>query len=152
MARIAVFPGSFDPITKGHEAIIQRAAPLFDEIVVAIGVNANKQYFFTLEQRTQFLEATFADLPNVRVASYEGLTVNYCNSIGAGFILRGLRNTIDFEYEQSIAQMNREVASNIETVLMFTDPAFSAINSTIVRDIIRNGGDASPWIPAAVQL
>jgi pantetheine-phosphate adenylyltransferase len=152
MRKIAVFPGSFDPITLGHESIILRGAPLFDEIVVAIGTNSNKKYFFDLEQRKNFIEETFANVSNVRVSTYEGLTVDYCESIDATYILRGLRNTIDFEYEKSIAQMNRSLKPNIETIFMFSDPEHSAINSTIVRDILRHGGNVDAYLPQAIKL
>lgn len=152
MTKIAVFPGSFDPVTKGHESMVRRGLPLFDEIVVAIGVNSSKKYFFSLDERKYMLEKTFADLPNVRIETYEGLTADYCKKIGANSILRGLRNSIDFEYEKSIAQMNRGLAPEIETIFMATDPELSAINSTIVRDIIRNGGDGSAFLPDAVKL
>ncbi len=148
----AVFPGSFDPITIGHEAMVRRAAHLFDEIVVAIGHNSKKQYMYTLEQRKAWLEAVFADVPNVSVASYQGLTTNFCKEVEAGYILRGLRSGSDFEFERSIAQMNRAISDGLETVLLITDPEHSAINSTIIRDIVRNGGDASPFVPKQVNL
>lgn len=152
MSKIAVFAGSFDPITLGHESIILRAAPLFDEIVVAIGTNSSKKYFFDLEQRKKFIEDTFANVPNIRVETYSGLTVDFCESIGANYILRGLRNTVDFEFEKSIAQMNRSMKPNIETIFMFTDPEHSAINSTIVRDILRHGGNVDAYLPQAIKL
>lgn len=151
MERIAVFPGSFDPITKGHEAVVRRGLPLFDQIIVAVGVNSGKAGFFTLEQRLDFIRQTFADEPRVKVAHYEGLTVNYCKKVKAPYLLRGLRTTVDFNYEFTIAQMNRQVGE-IETVFLMTDPEFIAINSTVVRDIIRNGGDARPFLPNALQL
>ncbi|MGD1846146.1 MAG: pantetheine-phosphate adenylyltransferase [Salibacteraceae bacterium] len=151
MERIAVFPGSFDPITKGHEAVVKRAIPLFDKVVVAIGVNSTKSGFFPLEQRLTFLKQTFEGLPTVEVTQYSGLTINYCKGIGAQFLLRGLRNTADFNYEFTIASMNRQVGA-VETVFLMTDPEFLAINSTVVRDIIRNGGDATPFLPNALQL
>lgn len=147
----AVFPGSFDPITIGHEALVRRAAGLFDELVVAIGHNSKKQYMYPLEQRKAWLEAVFADLPNVTTASYEGLTTDYCKSIDAGYLLRGLRSGTDFEFERSIAQMNAAI-SGIETVFLITAPEHSAINSTIVRDIVRHGGDASAFVPKPVKL
>lgn len=152
MAKIAVFPGSFDPITVGHEALVRRGVDLFDEIVVALGVNSSKKYFFDLEKRKAMIEATFADLPQVRVETYEGLTIDFCKSIGAGFLLRGLRTGPDFEFERPIAQMNRAMSAEIETVFLVSAPEYSAINSTIVRDIIRHGGDVSRFIPRAISL
>lgn len=147
MKKTAVFPGSFDPVTKGHESIIKRALPLFDEIIIAIGVNSQKSYLFPLEQRKKWLKQIFANEPKIRVETYEGLTVNFCRKINAGFILRGLRTSADFEFERSIAQMNKAMADNIETIFIVGNPELSAINSTIVRDIIRNGGDASQFLP-----
>jgi pantetheine-phosphate adenylyltransferase len=152
MKRIAVFPGSFDPITKGHEDIVKRVVPLFDEIIVGIGVNSSKNYFFSLEKRMQFIEQTFAGEPKIKVQSYSGLTIDYCRSVGAQFILRGLRTSADFEFERGIAQMNKAMAPGIETIFILTAPELSAINSTIVRDILRNGGDASQFVPSSIQL
>lgn len=148
----AVFPGSFDPITIGHEALVRRAIPLFDEIVVAIGHNSNKQYMYPLEQRQQWIADVFADAPSVSVATYQGLTTDYCQSINAGFLLRGLRSSTDFEFERSIAQMNRAISDGLETVFLITDPEHSAINSTIIRDIVRNGGNADAFVPKQVNL
>jgi len=152
MKRIAVFPGSFDPITKGHEDIVNRASGLFDELVVAIGINTTKKYMFSLEQRLQWLEQTFESNPKIRVASYKGLTVDFCKKIGAQFMLRGLRSSIDFEYERSIAQMSKELNSDIETVLFYTSPKLSAINSSIVREILKNNGDVSSFIPENIRI
>ena len=147
MKRIALFPGSFDPITKGHESVVRRSAVLFDEIVVAIGENIDKQYMFSLEKRKSWIENTFSDLNNVKIAAYKGLTVDFCKSINAKFIIRGLRSSIDFNYEKSVALMNNTLSSDIETVLLFTDPKYSMISSTSVRDIIKNNGDCSKLIP-----
>ena len=152
MSRIAVFPGSFDPITVGHEDIVQRALSLFDTIIVAIGENSTKQYMFPLQKRKEWLETLFENEEKVKVKSYEGLTVDFCTKAGAAYIIRGLRSAADFEFEQSIAQMNRAMAPGIETVFLPANPKHSAINSTIVRDIIRNGGDASAFVPAGVEL
>jgi pantetheine-phosphate adenylyltransferase len=152
MKRIAVFPGSFDPITRGHENIVRRAARLFDEIVVAIGSNSSKSSMFTLEQRTAWLEEVFLDLPNVRVTSYDGLTIDFASRIGARYLLRGVRNGGDFEYERTIAQMTKAMAPELETVILFTDPEFAAINSTVVREILKNNGDVSQFIPASVRI
>ncbi|NEN22415.1 pantetheine-phosphate adenylyltransferase [Cryomorpha ignava] len=152
MARIAVFPGSFDPITKGHENLIRRALPLFDKVIVAIGVNADKKYMFSLEERKEWIRQTFSFAENFEVGSYEGLTVNYCRSVNANYIIRGLRNAEDFQFESSIAQMNRELAAEIDTVFLVTSPEYSAYSSSIVRDILRNDGDVSKFIPNSIQL
>ena len=150
--RRAVFPGSFDPITRGHENILRRAAGLFDEVVVAIGVNQDKQGMFPLEQRMAWCRDTFADLPQVRVTSFEGLTVDFCRSIGAGWLIRGVRNGGDFEYERTIAQMTKHLDSELDTMILFTDPEFAAISSSVVRDIAHHGGDVSRFVPDAVDL
>ncbi|MBL4625437.1 MAG: pantetheine-phosphate adenylyltransferase [Flavobacteriales bacterium] len=151
MEKVAVFPGSFDPITKGHESIIKRALPLFDKIVVAIGVNSSKKYMFSLEQRLNFCKKTFGD-DKISVETYEGLTIDYCSTIGAKYLLRGLRTSADFEFERGIAQMNNAMNLEIETIFMLTPPELSAISSTIVRDIIKNGGDVSQFIPKGISL
>lgn len=152
MKRIAVFPGSFDPITRGHESLVRRALPLFDEIIVAIGVNSTKNYFYPLEKRKLWIEKTFADCKTVRVETFSGLTVDFCKANNAGFILRGIRSGGDFEFETPIAQMNKGLAGNIETIFLVPLPELSAISSTILRDIVRHGGDASAYVPAAVDL
>ncbi len=152
MARIAIFPGSFDPITKGHENLIRRALPLFDKVIVAIGINAEKKYMFTLEERMNWIKQTFSFEDRVEVGSYQGLTVNYCRSVGAMHIIRGLRNAEDFQFEKSIAQMNRELAQEVDTVFLVTNPEYAAYSSSIVRDIHRNGGDVSKFIPNSIQL
>jgi pantetheine-phosphate adenylyltransferase len=147
--RRAVFPGSFDPITLGHLDIIKRALPLFDEIIIAIGVNIDKKYMFTLNDRKQFIETTFIDQPKIKVKTYKGLTVDFCTTEDAGFILRGLRNTTDFTYEQAIAQTNASMAG-IESVFLVASPTISNISSSIVRDVKRNGGDISKMVPKVV--
>jgi pantetheine-phosphate adenylyltransferase len=152
MKRIAVFPGSFDPITKGHENVVRRAASMFDEIIVAIGHNTTKQTMFDLEKREKWIVGTFADLSHIRVAVYEGLTVDFCKKEGARFLLRGLRNSGDFEYERTIAHMNKALWNELETVLMFTDTAFVSVHSTVIREIIKNNGNVSEFVPAAVLL
>ena len=149
--RKAVFPGSFDPITLGHQDIIKRSMPLFDEIVIAIGVNADKKYMFSLEERKRFIEETFKEETKVSVITYEGLTIDLCHKIKAEFILRGLRNPADFEFEKAIAHTNRAL-SNIETVFLLTAAETSFISSSIVRDVIRNGGDYQKLVPEAVRL
>ena len=145
----AIFPGSFDPITNGHYDIIKRSVSLFDEIIVAIGVNAEKKYMFSLEDRKRFIEDAFKDEPKVRVITYTGLTIDLCKKEKAEFILRGLRNPADFEFEKAIAHANRTL-SKIETVFLLTAARTSFISSSIVRDVIRNGGDASKLVPSAV--
>ena len=150
--KIAVFPGSFDPITIGHVDLVNRAMPLFDEIVVAIGINSQKKYLFDLQKRIDWLENVFADNPKVRVDSFEGLTVDFCSKIGAGYLLRGLRNASDFDYEKTISQLNHIIGNDIETVFLISRPEYSHISSTIVREIIRAGGDIGPFIPGGVQL
>lgn len=148
---IAVFPGSFDPITIGHVSIVRRALPLFDRIVVAMGVNNSKKGLFTVEQRMAWLTATFADSPKVKVTSFEGLTVDLCKREGAAFILRGVRNGIDHDYERAIALMNRAMAG-IETVLLPAEAEHAHISSTIVRELAANKADISAFVPAAVRL
>ena len=152
MEKIAVFPGSFDPITIGHESIVLRAIPLFDKIIVAVGVNAEKAGFFSVEKRVEWLENVFEDYPSVQVKTYQGLTVDFCKANNIGFILRGLRTSADFEFERSIGQVNKHMYPQIETVFLLTTPEHTALNSSIVRDIIRNNGDASPFVPKQVKF
>jgi pantetheine-phosphate adenylyltransferase len=148
--RRAVFPGSFDPLTLGHTDIIDRALPLFDEIIVAIGTNSTKKYMFPLEQRRKFIEETYSGISKIKVDTYQGLTIDYCKRIDSDFILRGLRNPADFEFEKAIAQTNRKM-SKIETVFLLTSADTSYISSSIVRDIIKNKGDVSLLVPKAVH-
>ncbi|MBZ9652988.1 pantetheine-phosphate adenylyltransferase [Psychroflexus montanilacus] len=147
----AVFPGSFDPVTIGHYDIIMRGLTLFDEIILAIGVNSEKKYMFTLEERRAFLENTFKDEPKIKVDTYKGLTVNYCKENEANFILRGLRNPADFEFEKAIAHTNRKL-EKIETVFLLTSSGKSYISSSIVRDVIRHKGDYSSLVPESVVV
>ncbi len=147
--RKAIFPGSFDPITNGHSDIIKRGVSLFDEVIVAIGVNAEKKYMFSLEDRKRFIEETFKNEPKVKVITYSGLTIDLCKKEKAEFILRGLRNPADFEFEKAIAHTNR-VMSKIETVFLLTAARTSFISSSIVRDVLRNGGDISQLVPESV--
>ncbi|MCL4142818.1 UNVERIFIED_CONTAM: hypothetical protein GTU68_054776 [Idotea baltica] len=147
----AIFPGSFDPLTLGHYDIIKRGVTLFDEIVVAIGVNADKKYMFSLKERKRFIEEAFTDEPKVKVMTYEGLTVDFCKEIEADFILRGLRNPADFEFEKAIAHTNRHL-STIETVFLLTAARTSFIASSIVRDVIRNNGDYTKLVPDSVRV
>jgi pantetheine-phosphate adenylyltransferase len=147
----AIFPGSFDPFTLGHYDIIERGAKLFDEVIIAIGVNADKKYMFTLEQRKKFIEKAFANNNRVKVVTYKGLTVDFCKEINVDFILRGLRNPADFEFEKAIAHTNRDLAP-VETVFLLTSAKTSYISSSIVRDVIRNNGDYTKLVPKSVRI
>ena len=150
MQRICLFPGTFDPVTLGHTDIINRALALFDKIVVGIGINAAKNPMFTADQRKIWFEEIYKDEPKLTVETYDGLTIKFCQSIGAKFILRGIRYVSDFEYEKTIADANRTMDSKIETIFLTGEPKYTSVASTIVRDILRNGGDASPFLPEAV--
>ncbi len=151
MQRICLFPGTFDPITLGHVDIIERAVSLFDKLVIGIGINSSKQPMFTVEQRTSWIKSIFNDDPRIDVAAYEGLTVDFCRKIDAKFILRGIRYVSDFEYEKAIADMNRMLVPDIETIFLTCAPLYSTISSTLVRDVIRNGGNASMFVPKEVK-
>jgi len=151
MQRIALFPGTFDPITIGHLDIIHRALPLFDKLVIGIGRNANKSAMFSEEQRMKWIKEIFRDNPKVSVAVYEGLTVECFRKVGANFIVRGIRYVNDFEYEKAIADMNRSLDKDIETVFLTCLPQYTSVASTLVRDVIRNGGDARQFLPQAVS-
>jgi len=148
----AVFPGSFDPITTGHVDIVKRAMPLFDKIIIAIGHNTQKTYLFTLEQRLKWLAEVFKEYSKIEIDHYEGLTAHYCNSIDAKYMIRGLRNASDFDYEKTISQLNHIVGKKLETVFLISRPAFSHISSTIVREIIKGKGNAQPFLPPEVQV
>jgi pantetheine-phosphate adenylyltransferase len=150
--KIAVFPGSFDPITAGHVDLVRRALPLFDQIIVAVGVNSTKKTLFTLEQRLQWLKDVFGNYPQVKVDYFERLTAHYCQRVGARYLLRGLRNSSDFDYEKTISQLNHIVGEGIETVFLISQPEFSHISSTIVREIIIGGADASPFLPQEIHI
>ncbi len=150
--KIAVFPGSFDPITLGHYDILTRGLPLFDKIIVAVGKNATKNYMFPLEQRLEWIRETFKNEPKVEADTYSGLTVNYCKEVGANFILRGLRNPADFEFEKAVAQTNRKLNPDLETIFLLTSSGLSSISSSIVRDVLRHEGDYSQFVPAAVKI
>lgn len=152
MKRICLFPGSFDPVTKGHIDIIQRSVALFDKLVIGVGINSNKQPMFSAEQRVKWIKEVFAADPRIEVVAYEGLTVNFCKKIGAQFILRGVRYVSDFEYEKAIADMNRMLESSVETIFLPCTPEYSTISSTLVRDVIRNGGNVDLFLPEAVKL
>ena len=148
--RKAVFPGSFDPITLGHEDIVRRAVPLFDEIIVAVGVNSTKKSKFTTEEKIAMLEAVFSDLPQVKIQSFSGLTADFCARENAEWLLRGVRNSSDFDYECTIAQMTKKLSTNLETTILFTKEEYSSISSSVVREIIANNGDVSSFVPSAV--
>ncbi|HRZ42416.1 MAG TPA: pantetheine-phosphate adenylyltransferase [Bacteroidales bacterium] len=149
--KTAVFPGSFDPVTRGHENVIQRALPLFDRIVVAIGENAEKRSMFPSDLRMEWIRKTFAGEPKVVVERYSGLTVDFCKSIRARYILRGIRTSADFEFERSIGQINKILFPEIETLFFLSTPEFTALNSSIVRDIIKHGGNPDPFVPEALK-
>ncbi|MEI6265668.1 MAG: pantetheine-phosphate adenylyltransferase [Sphingobacteriia bacterium] len=148
--RICLFPGTFDPVTLGHTDIINRALPLFDKIYIGIGINSSKNPMFSAEQRMEWFNQIYKDEPKVESVIYDGLTVHFCEKIGARFILRGIRYVSDFEYEKTIADANRTMDSNIETIFLTGEPKYTSVASTIVRDILRNGGNASPFLPQAV--
>ena len=152
MRRIAIFPGSFDPFTIGHESIVRRAVDFFDEIIIAIGLNTNKPGFFPIEARLKWIEKVFENEAKVRIDHYSKLTVDYCKDVNANYILRGLRTSSDFEYERSIAQVNRQMHPDIETIFLLTLPEHTPVTSSIVRDIIRHGGDASDFLPSGVCI
>jgi pantetheine-phosphate adenylyltransferase len=150
MQRICLFPGTFDPVTLGHIDIINRAIPLFDKIYVGIGINSSKSPMFSAEQRMEWFKEIYKDEPRVESVIYDGLTINYCKTIDARFILRGIRYVSDFEYEKTIADANRTLDPGIETIFLTGEPKYTSVASTIVRDIIRNGGNASPFLPEVV--
>lgn len=150
--RIALFPGSFDPFTVGHESVVRRAMPLFDKIIIAIGFNINKSGFFALDKRIKWIEDVFEGDVGIEVTTYSKLTIDYCKEVDARYILRGLRTSADFEYERAIGQTNRLLESGIETVFMLTEAHHTFINSTTVRDIIRYGGDASAFLPDKIKI
>jgi pantetheine-phosphate adenylyltransferase len=152
MQRIAVFPGSFDPITRGHESIIRRALSLFDQVIVAIGENSEKKSFFQLDQRLKWLEQIFGGEPGIRITTYSGLTIDFCRREQISFILRGLRTSADFEFERGIGQMNKLMLPEVETVFLLCEPEYASLSSSIVRDIIRNGGDVKRFVPEGILL
>ncbi len=152
MERVAIFPGSFDPFTVGHESIVKRAIPLFDKIIIMIGFNSKKVPFFTLEKREKWIHEVFKNEPKVSVECHEGLTVDFCKKVNAGYILRGLRTSADFEFERAIAQVNKKMYPRIESVFLLTMPEHTPINSTIVRDIIFHGGDPSMFLPSSLNM
>lgn len=152
MQRVCLFPGTFDPITLGHVDVIKRSVSLFDKLIIAIGVNSQKTPMFTIEQRIAWITEIFKEYPQISVTSYSGLTIHYCKEVGAQYMMRGIRYIADFEYEKAIADMNRMLAPEIETIFLTCAPEYSTISSTIVRDVIRNNGDVSKIIPAEVRF
>ncbi len=152
MQRICLFPGTFDPITLGHVDVIERAVKLFDKLVIGVGINSSKQPMFSVEQRVSWFREIYKNDQRIEVTGYEGLTVDYCQKIGAKFILRGIRYVSDFEYEKAIADMNRMLVADIETIFLTCSPVYSTISSTLVRDVIRNGGDARMFMPKEVRF
>lgn len=149
--RICLFPGTFDPITKGHIDIITRGLPLFDKVIVGLGVNSNKQPMFSTEQRLEWIREIFKDTPEVEAMSYSGLTTTFCKEVGAQYILRGIRYVSDYEYEKAIADMNRYLEDSVETIFLTSSPLYSTISSTLIRDVIRNNGNARLFLPDEVQ-
>jgi len=152
MAKIAVFPGSFDPITRGHDSVVRRALPLFDKIILAIGDNPDKKPYFLLKKRISWLKLLYKDEPRITVIVYSGLTVEFCKQVNAKYILRGLRTSADFEFERTIGLMNKALYHEIETVFLLCDPAYAALSSSIVRDILKNGGDVRDFVPEGINV
>ena len=149
---IAVFPGSFDPITIGHYDLIKRALPLFDKIIVAVGTNSTKSSLFPLEERLGWLKIVFKDEPKISIDHFEGLTAHYCIKVHANFLIRGLRNSSDFDYEKTISQVNQIISEGIETVFLISNPQYSHISSTIVREVIKGNGNVEPFLPKGVVI
>ena len=152
MSKIAIFPGSFSPFTIGHQSIVDRALPLFDKIVISIGINSEKTQSFSIDKRMQWIKDVYNNNPKIDVKQYKGLTVDFCKKENANYILRGLRDSHDFKFEKNIAHMNKELNPNIETIFIITPPKISHISSSIIRDIIKNGGDVSKFIPKEINL
>ncbi|MGW8316920.1 MAG: pantetheine-phosphate adenylyltransferase [Bacteroidales bacterium] len=152
MQKIAVFPGSFDPFTIGHESIVLRALDLFDQVIVAVGVHSTKSPLLKIESRVKMISQVFRDYGKVSADSFQGLTVDYCRKVNATHMLRGIRTAADFEYERAIAQINKRMLPAVESIFLLTSPEHTPVNSTIIRDIIRNGGDASQFLPAGINI
>ena len=152
MTKIAVFPGSFSPFTIGHQSIVDRALSLFDKIVISIGINSEKKQYFPIEERLKWIQAVYKNNPKVEVKKYTGLTVDFCKKENAHFLLRGLRDSHDFKFEKNIAQMNKDLNPDIETIFIITSPVISHISSSIIRDIIKNKGDVSKFIPKEINI
>jgi pantetheine-phosphate adenylyltransferase len=152
MSKIAIFPGSFSPFTIGHQSIVDKALPLFDKIIISIGINSEKTQYFSINKRMQWIKDVYNNNPKIDVKQYKGLTVDFCKKENANYILRGLRDSHDFKFEKNIAHMNKELNPNIETIFIITPPKISHISSSIIRDIIKNGGDVSKFIPKEINL
>ena len=152
MTKTAIFPGSFSPFTIGHQSIVDRALPLFDKIIISIGINSEKKQYFSIEKRLQWIKDVYANNAKIEVKFYEGLTVDFCKKENANYILRGLRDSHDFKFEKGIAQMNKDLNKEVETIFIITPPEISHISSSIIRDIIKNGGDVSKFIPKEIDL
>lgn len=152
MTKIAIFPGSFSPFTVGHQSVVDRALPLFDKIIISIGINSEKNQYFSIEERLQWIKDVYANNAKIEVKFYEGLTVDFCKKENANYILRGLRDSHDFKFEKGIAQMNKDLNKEVETIFIITPPEISHISSSIIRDIIKNGGDVSKFIPKEIDL
>ena len=152
MTKTAIFPGSFSPFTVGHQSVVDRALPLFDKIIISIGINSEKNQYFTIEERLQWIKDIYGNNPKIEIKFYEGLTVDFCKKENANYILRGLRDSHDFKFEKRIAQMNKDLNNEIETIFIITPPEISHISSSIIRDIIKNGGDVSKFIPKEIDL
>lgn len=152
MTNTAIFPGSFDPFTRGHESIVVRALPLFDKITISIGVNSNKAGFFTIDERIELISKVFENEPKVEIEAYKGLTVEYCKNKKVSHMLRGIRTAADFEYERAVAQMNKAMLPEVESVFLLTTPELTPVNSTIVRDILRYGGDVAQFLPEGMDV
>ena len=152
MNKIAIFPGSFSPFTLGHKSVVDRSLPLFDKIIIAIGINSEKNEYFSIEERKQWIKEVYKSNSKIEVQFYEGLTVDFCEKVGANYILRGLRDSHDFKYEKNIAQTNTNLNDKVETIFIITPPEISHISSSIIRDIIKNGGDVSQFLPLEIDL
>ena len=152
MTKISIFPGSFSPFTVGHQSVVDRALPLFDKIIISIGINSEKNQYFSIEERLQWIKDVYANNAKIEVKFYEGLTVDFCKKENAKYILRGLRDSNDFKFEKQIAQMNKDLNKEVETIFIITPPEISHISSSIVRDIIKNGGDVRKFIPKEIEL
>ena len=152
MSKIAIFPGSFSPFSVGHQSIVERALPLFDKIIIAIGINSEKNQYFSIEERLKWITAVYSKNQKIEVKRYEGLTVDFCKKEKANYILRGLRDSHDFKLEKNIAQMNKELNTNIETIFIITPPELSHISSSLIREIIKNGGDVKKFVPKEIDL
>ena len=152
MTKTAIFPGSFSPFTVGHQSVVNRALPLFDKIIISIGINSEKNQYFSIEERLQWIKDVYGNNPKIEIKFYEGLTVDFCKKENANYILRGLRDSHDFKFEKGIAQMNKDLNKEVETIFIITPPEISHISSSIIRDIIKNGGDVSKFIPKEIDL